>query len=164
MSKSKKKSMKRPNRRIPNYPYKGDVKSGVDRKLVAFDTSGSVGDDELEKFLSEVNRLVEDEQPVESICFDTTVKGKPMPFTRAKKKYEFKGRGGTCFTPIVEFARDKHYKHLIILTDGEAECPPHVVGLDLLWVITPGGSDTPPAGYQGRFIKMKKLQDKNFRK
>ena len=164
MSKDKRKSIKKINRRVPFYPFKGEVKTGVDKKLVGFDTSGSVGDDELDKFLSEVNRLVEEEQPVDAICFDTEIKGKPVPFFRSKSKYNFKGRGGTCFTAIVEFAKANKYKHLIILTDGEAPCPPHQVGLDIIWVITPDGSDTPPQGYQGRFIKMKKMADKNFRK
>ena len=163
MSKSKVKSMKKVNRRIPMYPWKGEVKTGVDKKLVAFDTSGSVGDEELDKFLSEVNRLVEDEQPVDAVCFDTRVIGKPKPFVRARRKYGFKGRGGTCFSPVIQFAHDHRYKHLIIFTDGYAECPPRVSGLDILWVITPDGSETPPEGYQGRYIKMKKLTDKNFR-
>lgn len=163
MSKSTVKSMKKVNRRIPMYPWKGNIKTGVDNKLVAFDTSGSVGNEELEKFLTEVNRLVEDEQPVDAICFDTRVIGKPRPFVRALRKYNFKGRGGTCFSPVIQFAHDHRYKHLILFTDGYAECPPHVSGLDILWVITPDGSETPPEGYQGRYIKMKKLKDRNFR-
>ena len=163
MSKTKIKTSKKVNRRMPIFPWKGDIKSGVDRKLVAFDTSGSVGDDELMKFLSEVNRLVEDEQPVDAVCFDTCIKGKVRPFSRSAKSYKFEGRGGTAFTPVVEFAKQHHYKHLIIFTDGQAECPPHVQGLDLLWIITPEGSDTPPQGFQGRFLKMKKLKAKPFR-
>lgn len=163
MSKNKIKTSKKVNRRMPIFPWKGEIKSGVDKKLVAFDTSGSVGDDELSKFLSEVNRLVEDEQPVEAVCFDTEVKGRARPFSRSMKSYKFEGRGGTCFTPVVEFAKKNHYKHLIIFTDGCAECPPHVQGLDILWIITPDGSDTPPQGYQGRFLKMKKMKAKPFR-
>ena len=163
MSKSKIKSMKKVNRRIPMYPWKGNIKTGVDNKLVAFDTSGSVGDEELDKFLCEVNRLVEDEQPVDAICFDTRVIGKPRPFVRAHRKYSFKGRGGTCFNPVVQYAKDHRYKHLILFTDGYAECPQHQQGLDIIWVLTPDGTDTPPSGYQGRYIKMKKLKDKNFR-
>lgn len=163
LSKNKVSTSKKVNRRMGIYPWKGQIKTGVDRKLVAFDTSGSVGDDELQKFLSEVNRLVEDEQPVDSVCFDTCIKGKVKPFSRSVKSYKFEGRGGTAFTPVVEFAKQKHYKHLIIFTDGQAECPPHVQGLDVLWILTPEGSDTPPDGYQGRFLKMKKLKAKPFR-
>ena len=163
MSKSKIKTSKRLNRRVQQYPFKGEIKTGVDRKLVAFDTSGSVGGDELEKFLSEVNRLVEDEQPVDTICFDYVIQGKVQPFVRSKSKFNFKGRGGTAFTPVVEFAKKNRYKHLIIFTDGQAECPPHVPGLDILWILTPDGNDAPPAGAQGRHLKMKKLKNKSFR-
>lgn len=163
ISKSKVKTIKKVNRRVPHYPFKGDTKQGVDRVLSAFDTSGSVGKEELQKFLSEVNSLVENEQPVDSLCFDVKIHGKPFPFVRSHKKYDFKGRGGTAFTPVVEFAKTHGYKHLIIFTDGQAECPPHVPGLDILWVLTPEGNDTPPTGYQGRFIKMKKLPEKHFR-
>ena len=164
MSKVKIKTSKKVNRRMPVYPWKGDIKTGVDKKLVAFDTSGSVGDDELEKFLAEVNRLVEDEQPVDTICFDTRViNQKPIPFTRSRSRYKFLGRGGTSFTPVVEFAKAHNYKHLIILTDGGAEQPPHIMGLDILWVLTPDGIDKLPDGWQGRYMKMKKLKDRAFR-
>lgn len=164
ISKNKVKSTKKVNRRMPFYPFKGDIKTGVDRKLVAFDTSGSVGDEELAVFLAEVNVLVEDEQPVDAICFDHVVQTpKPVAFTRRRPSFDMKGRGGTSFTPVVEFAKEHRYKHLIILTDGQAETPPHVLGLDIIWVLTPDGNDQPPAGSQGRWVKMKKLKNRAFR-
>jgi predicted metal-dependent peptidase len=134
-------SFKKPDRRYP-YPYCGKVNKNIDRKLVAIDTSGSVGDLELSQFLCEVNKLSEI-QPVDVMLFDWDITQLPKPFDRKKKSYDFKGRGGTNFEPVMRFAEAKKYSSLIILTDGEAAAPtrPKYVK-DIIWVLT-GKSDPP---------------------
>jgi len=134
-------SFKKPNRRYP-YPYCGKVPKYIDRKLVAIDTSGSVGDDALAQFLAEVNRLAET-HPVDVCLFDWDITQMPKQFCKKVKSYDFKGRGGTCFEPVMKLAEERRYSSLIILTDGEAAAPtkPKYVK-DILWVLS-GKSDPP---------------------
>lgn len=138
----------KPNRRY-GWPYCGTKRLHVDRKLVAIDTSGSIGDDELAQFLVEVNKLCEI-QPVDLQLFDHELQGKCMPFERKRAKFDFAGRGGTAFTPVFKFAEEHRYQSLIILTDGAAEAPDKPAHVkDILWVITGGGK--PPVEW-GRTV------------
>jgi len=140
-------SFKKPNRRYP-YPYCGTVSKNIDRKLVAIDTSASVGDAELSQFLTEVNKLSEI-QPVDVLLFDTSVTQMPKPFDKKKGSYDFKGRGGTCFQPVMDEAEKRRYSSLIILTDGEAAAPtkPKYVR-DIIWVLV--GTSNPPVEWGKR--------------
>lgn len=143
-------SFKKPNRRFP-YPYCGTVNKCTDRKLVAIDTSGSVGDHELAQFLCEINKLCE-VQPVDVLLFDWTITQQPTPFDKKKKKYDFKGRGGTSFDPVMELAEKRRYSSLIMFTDGGASAPkkPRYVK-DIIWVLTGGGE--PPVDW-GKRVKV----------
>jgi predicted metal-dependent peptidase len=128
-------TFKKPNRRY-GYPYCGTKRLHTDRKLVAIDTSGSISDDDLSHFLAELNRLAE-LQPVDLVMFDHGIQGKVMSFDRKRVSFDFKGRGGTCFTPVFELADQRRYQSLIILTDGCAEAPPKPTHVrDVLWVLT----------------------------
>lgn len=128
----------RPNRRY-GYPYCGTKRLHVDRKLVGIDTSGSIRDKDLATFLGEVNRLAEI-QPVDLQLFDHGLQGPLRPFDRKHAKWEMKGRGGTSFKEIFDLADEKHYRSVIVLTDGEAEAveKPKFVK-DVIWVIIGGG-------------------------
>jgi predicted metal-dependent peptidase len=140
-------SFKKPNRRYP-YPYHGSVPKNIDRKLVAIDTSASVGDEELSQFLCEVNKLAE-VQPVDVMLFDWDITQSPKPFDRKKNSYDFKGRGGTNFHPVMELAEKRKYQSLIILTDGEASAPPRPKYVkDIIWVLV--GHSNPPVEWGKR--------------
>lgn len=143
-------TMKRPNKRF-GYPYPGQRRKHTDRKLVAIDTSGSIGDDELAQFLCEINKLAEI-QPVDLVLFDDGIKGPVVPFEKKKARFEFEGRGGTDFSEVMELASKRRYQSLIMLTDGCAAAvnyPAHV--RDVLWVLTGGG--TPPVDW-GKIVKI----------
>ena len=134
-------TFKKPNKRF-GYPYSGTKRLHTDRKLVAIDTSGSVGDKELSQFLTEVNKLAEI-QPVDLQLFDHELQGKVQPFEKKHANFKFTGRGGTCFEPVMELAEKRKYHSLIMLTDGEAAAPERPRGVkDILWVIV-GGSKPP---------------------
>lgn len=137
-------TMKRPNKRF-GYPYCGTKRLHVDRKLVAIDTSGSIGDDDLAQFLVEINKLSEI-LPVDLIMFDHEIQTKIMPFERKRVSMKFEGRGGTCFEPVMELAAARHYQSLIMLTDGAAAAPEKPARVkDILWVIT--GTGKPPVDW-----------------
>jgi len=140
-------TFKKPNRRYP-YPYHGSVPKNIDKKLVAIDTSGSVRDQELSQFLAEVNKLSE-VQPVDVMLFDWDITQEPAPFDRKKRSYDFKGRGGTNFHPVMELAEKRRYSSLIILTDGEALAPPRPKYVkDIIWVLC--GTSNPPVEWGKR--------------
>lgn len=132
----------KPHRRY-GWPYCGTKRHHVDRKLVGVDDSGSIDKDDLSQFLTEVNTLAE-VQPVDLQVFDDGLQGPTVPFDKKKAKFDFKGRGGTCFQQIMDLAEKKRYQSLIILTDGCAAAPtkPKYVK-DIIWVITGKGNKPP---------------------
>jgi predicted metal-dependent peptidase len=111
----------RPNRRY-SYQNPGTKRDYTSNLLVAFDTSGSVSDDQLSYFLTELNGMI-GHVKTDLIQFDTQVYGKPTPFDKKQKRVEIVGRGGTCFTPVIEMADELKYDGLIIFTDGYAPFP-----------------------------------------
>ena len=140
-------TMKRPDRRF-GYPYAGKKRGYTDKKLVAIDTSGSIGEDELSQFLAEVNRLAE-VQPVDMLVFDDGIRQGPIPFNRKHAEFDFKGRGGTDFREVFKLAEERRYQSVIMLTDGCAASVEYPQGVkDVLWVLT--GSGDPPVEWGER--------------
>jgi predicted metal-dependent peptidase len=148
-------TMKRPNKRY-GYPYPGKKHGYSDLKMVAIDTSTSVGDNELAQFLCEVNKLAEI-QDIDLVLFDSTIQDGPRKFQKKHASYDFKGRGGTNFSPVFKLASERRYKSVIILTDGGAPAPGYPIGVkDVLWVIT--GDGHPPVSWGERIYIIPKGQ------
>ena len=131
----------RPSRRF-GFEQMGSRYDFTTRLLIAIDTSGSVGSEELGRYFRIITTFFKyGIQEIDVLMFDTVVHGDPLPLSDAKKsKQEFKveGRGGTDFqAPIDYMVAHPQYDGLIILTDGCApnpEVPPHL-RTKLLWVI-----------------------------
>lgn len=131
----------RPSRRF-GFEQMGSRYDFTTRLLIAIDTSGSVGSEELGRYFRIITTFFKyGIQEIDVLMFDTVVHGDPLPLTEAKKsKQEFKveGRGGTDFQPPIDYmVAHPQYDGLIILTDGCApnpEVPPHL-RTKLLWVI-----------------------------
>ena len=111
----------RPNRRY-GMVSPGSKRNYTSRLLVAFDTSGSVSDKQLEYFATELNGMI-DHVETDFIQFDTVIHGKPEPYSKKASKIKIKGRGGTCFQPVITLADEKKYDGLVIFTDGYAPFP-----------------------------------------
>jgi predicted metal-dependent peptidase len=111
----------RPNRRW-GYSNPGTKKDFVSSILVAIDTSGSVSDELLRYFITELNGMISHVK-VDLIQFDTQVYGKPEPFEKKKNELNIVGRGGTCFEPPILLADELHYDGLVMFTDGYAPFP-----------------------------------------
>jgi predicted metal-dependent peptidase len=111
----------RPNRRY-GFTSPGSKRNYTSRLLVAFDTSGSVSDKQLEYFATELNGMI-DHVEVDFIQFDTQVYGKPQPFSKKKSSIAIKGRGGTCFAPVIQMVDELKYDGLAVFTDGYAPFP-----------------------------------------
>ena len=110
--------------------------------LVAIDTSGSVGSEELGRYFNIITTFFKyGIQQVDVLMFDAAVQGDVMHLDDAKKrKQEFKvqGRGGTNFqAPVDYLVEHPEYDGMIIITDGYAPVPeiPPLCKAKLLWII-----------------------------
>jgi hypothetical protein len=125
----------KPDKRF-GYPYLGKKRNYSDKKMVAIDTSGSISNENLSKFLAEINKLVEIME-IDLVLFDTSITLGPILYHSKHINFDFKGRGGTNFAPVFKLAEEKHYQSVIILTDGCAPAIEYPKGVqDVLWVLT----------------------------
>ena len=131
----------RPSRRF-SFEQMGSHYDFTTRLLVAIDTSGSVGSEELGRYFRIITTFFKyGIQEIDVLMFDDEVQGDPIKLNEAKKnKQEFKvkGRGGTNFqTPVNYVKEHPNYDGLIIITDGFAPIPdvPPFLRTKLLWVI-----------------------------
>jgi predicted metal-dependent peptidase len=124
----------RPNRRIEGLPaIKIKPKKHV---LVAIDTSGSVSNSELVEFMQEINHIYKTGSMVTIVHADTAIAWMG-PFD-PKADWKVHGRGGTDFTPVVDYYNEnlRKYTCLIYLTDGEAPAPENKPKGRTLWVLS----------------------------
>ena len=131
---------KRPNRRT-GYIHPGSKRIHVDKGLIAGDTSASVEAKLLAMFVTVMNGI-SDFFPIDLVQFDHDITDGPRPWSSSRDKFEFTGRGGTNFDPVVKLAEERRYKVLVILTDGEASPPPQPRGVQVVWVL-PRGKNPP---------------------
>ena len=90
--------------------------------LVGVDTSGSVNNEELKEFFSELTHMHKTGHKITVAQCDTRL-NKVEEF-KPNKDWEIHGRGGTSFQPVVDHYNEKgQYTALIYLTDGEASAP-----------------------------------------
>ena len=131
----------RPSRRF-GFEQMGSHYDFTTRLLIAIDTSGSVGSEELGRYFRIITTFFKyGIQEIDVLMFDHEIQGEPITFTEAKKnKQESKvrGRGGTSFQAPVNYVKEHpNYDGLIIITDGYSpvpDVPPHLRA-KLLWVI-----------------------------
>jgi predicted metal-dependent peptidase len=144
-----KKIRRKENRRFSDNP--GLKVKMRQHMLLAIDTSGSVSDDELREFMSEVYHIYKCGVDITVVQCDTMIKS-IEPYT-GKFEMAVQGRGGTEFDPVLEYfnANLKKYTSLVYFTDGE--CYTHVRPKgNVLWVLSERSSmnDSLP----GKVIKL----------
>ena len=101
--------------------------------LVGVDTSGSVSNDELKEFMSELTHMHKTGHKITVAQCDTQINS--VEEFNPRKDWEIKGRGGTYFQPVIDLFNKKKgvYTALIYLTDGEAATPENCPK-NTLWV------------------------------
>ena len=130
----------RPSRRF-GFEQMGSRYDFTTRLLVALDTSGSVGSEELGRYLRIINKFFKyGIEEIDVLMFDAKIQSDPVTLKNARKPKELqvKGRGGTDFQAPVNYMVDHPgYDGLIIITDGYAPVPkvPARLVSKLLWVI-----------------------------
>ena len=117
--------------------------------LVAVDTSGSVNDDELRDFFSEITYIYKIGARITILECDAKITAN-YEYT-GKWTGKIHGRGGTDFQPVIDYYRKnmKDYAALVYFTDGECSIPDNVPR-DTIWVITSEGDHTKT--YPGRTL------------
>lgn len=145
-----KRSWKRMSRRFGE-TQKGFIPSRILKLAVAIDTSGSVGDEELQDFVAEIKEIqnryrsnitvIECDAEIQKV-YELT------PMTKVQRN--FKGRGGTDFEPVFKYI-DKNMRGqrpdlLVYLTDLECSFPKEPP-CQMVWCASSNASDrTPPYG------------------
>jgi predicted metal-dependent peptidase len=104
--------------------------------LVGIDTSGSVSSKELEEFFGEIDHIHRTGSDITIIQCDTKI-GSIKPYKKGAH-LEIVGRGGTSFTPVVDYYNEHigEFSCLIYLTDGEAPPPKNPPRKRTLWVMS----------------------------
>lgn len=105
------------------------------RILFAVDTSGSMSERELERGGALINATLRHAQ-VDWVSFDTQIYDVVKNLKKAQQAFEFKGRGGTNFQPIMDFAQEHKYDGVVVFTDGCASAPTRPNKAKVLWLLT----------------------------
>ena len=125
------------SKRFGTYP---GVRIRRERRLaVVIDTSGSICDETLSVFFTEVNKIYKTGADVMIIEADTKVQRTYLYKGKAPEHTE--GRGGTDFNPAFKWMRTERerFDGCIYLTDGYADAPTVRPPCRLLWVVTENG-------------------------
>lgn len=128
-------SYRRPNKRFyPDVYLPTLCGEGIEEIAWAFDISGSVTDDQIKRFNSEVAHVQEALNPRKTtiVSFDTRIHDE-FEFNEDEELggLEFTGRGGTCLKCVFKYFRKRNPKVLIVFSDLECssitEKPPYPV-------------------------------------
>lgn len=131
-------TLKRPDRRNLS-PY-GRRKEYLPAIIICVDTSGSVSDELLSEFFSQINFLGHILSEIDVVIADAAVQDhfvyrKGLEPTLKKKGY---GRGGTDFDPAVQYINKElgDKDGAVYLTDGWCPVPNTKCKLPMIWVVT----------------------------
>lgn len=135
-------TMKRYSKRFGE-PSTGIRIKSFQKIAVIIDTSGSIDDESLSLFFTEIHAMWKKRAEILVIECDAAV-GQTYPY-RGKFPKGVSGRGGTEFNPAFEYLQKerkrKKFDGCIYLTDGFATTPTIKPPCKLLWVLTPDGTD-----------------------
>jgi predicted metal-dependent peptidase len=110
--------------------------------LVVLDTSGSISDDEMQEFLSEIDAIKGQVGARITLhaCDEKLAAEGPWifdPWENLKLPEKFPGGGGTRFTPVFEWAewQDRAPDLLVYFTDARGEFPKAEPSYPVLWLV-----------------------------
>ena len=143
----KTKTRMRLNRRQPQrFDLSGTRESKTLKIVVAIDTSGSVSDSEIEQIFNEVFAIIA-RRSFELTVIECDEEIQRVYRLKSPKDLSdrVKGRGGTSFTPVIEYINEHRYFRdalLIYFTDGYGEASiPRPLTYRNLWVVLGNASN-----------------------
>lgn len=107
---------KRISKRFGTRP--GTKKENTLKLAIGIDTSGSIDNNTLEMFFSEIHWIAKNNAEIIVFECDCAI-GREYPFKAFDGK-NITGRGGTDLEPVIKEASDRHFDALIYFTDGYA--------------------------------------------
>lgn len=151
-------SMPKSTRRKESTRFAGALGHKLGKKhtiLVGVDTSGSIGQKELDEFFSEIYHVWKSGANVDVVEFDWVLQN--QYHYKGKTPQSVSGRGGTNFKPFVDLFRSnaKKYSLGICFTDGYASLQDINPGGKFCWVITSDGDHNQK--YPGYTIHIPKI-------
>ena len=104
--------------------------------FVAIDTSASITEEQISKFLGEIDKM-SDCAEIVALVFDTQIH-QELKWKKIKdRSFEIEERGGTDFQPLFDrVCKESCDRNLIILTDGYASEPVSSKKIKTLWALT----------------------------
>jgi predicted metal-dependent peptidase len=132
----------RPSNRRGDPAVFPSLRSGQINLVVALDTSGSISDQEIQEFLSEIDAIKSQMRArvVFHACDAALAKDGPWtyePWEQFSLPREFSGGGGTDFTPVFQWVeeQDQHPDMLIYFTDAEGVFPEREPTFPVIWLV-----------------------------
>lgn len=140
--------------------YLEDVVGESVEVAICIDTSGSIGAQELSAFAAEVQGILDAYPQIRGTLFfaDASLYG-PHEFNFSSSLPSARGGGGTSFVPFFDWVQQQEligsHPLCIYFTDGFGTFPSSAPSADVLWVVMPGGLETPefPFGEVARMHK-----------
>jgi len=128
--------------------------------IIAIDTSGSIQQEELTEFLTEMVSIARSFSNLKMsiVQCDAKIQNEIEVSNgniRKIMKLKIRGRGGTDFQPVIDYIKDKkpNTKLLIYFTDGWGSKIKKTINTHIIWAITKQGTDSYIKG-TGTVIKM----------
>lgn len=133
----------------------GVVKSEHVEGLVAVDTSGSISEDELNQFISEIKWLARNfSVDLTFVSCDAEIQSEQQIRSRYDaERVRPKGGGGTDFRPVFDLATRKRARVVVYLTDGHGKFPDKRPIFPVIWVVTERGAPESQFPF-GKVVKM----------
>ena len=119
-------TMRKPNRRqYERLDIPGVTKNYITKIVIGIDTSGSMSNEMIADALNEVFNIFKN-YPTEVTIIECDYNISKTPYVAKKAKdvqTNISGRGGTRFTPVIEYINNNNYKDavLVYFTDGYGE-------------------------------------------
>jgi len=121
------------------------------RLVVAFDTSGSISDDDLAWFFCELDHISRNGAEITLIQCDSSIQ-KVEPYKRSfrRKDPQVFGRGGTAYQPVFDYLLEDSSRLpdlLVFFTDGYGDNPDDPKLFPVCWIYTPNHQKAADFGF-----------------
>jgi len=144
-------SYTRPSTRRGDPAVYPSLRSGQVNLVVVLDTSGSISDDDMRQFVSEIDAIKSQVRARVTLqaCDTKLVDGGPWvfePWEEFRLPREFAGGGGTEFSPVFSWvdSTDVNPDLLVYFTDAKGNIPKSQPGYPVVWLVK--GKETVPWG------------------